>query len=555
MAGIPNIDIDPPKYGPPNMAAQLFGMISSLPDAYQQGVKQKFERGQLARTEELQKPYEGPTDYASVLQQVFRTQGSQGLPALLPVIQGQEANDMINSRLGGGGSPPGYGPQNPRTSPDAQTPGGLRGETDQPQGTVGQYSISDLATRAGGLSDPKAAAANIAKVVGVAPGARLTDEQEARVRQILAPYTGQGDAGDATGTTGAPSDPRRSAPPNVQPGIMGGPPTVGPSAAAQGFSPYQPGAPPQAAPGPQVAQAAPGQGVGPAATPVGTEADARFYEDRGNKRMAVSAARGAAPGAAAAAQKAAEEDFARAKAIRESLAKYAEPTTEMKNAASPAVQQREIDKLRSADFQKNKEAIFKAGQQAEESIPQIELSRRIVTSPGFNSGFGHQFFDSVQSLSQQLFGGTELKNPGELYDKFRSGEVLNQIRSLGASGVGAVRVPEMKAVDKLIADRDVQAPGIRAVTEVESRLQKRVRDVYYQAQEYLQTHRELDDGFSKQISAWKNKPENHLFSEAELAKPELLSMPVFSNPGEMRASKMPSGTPFRTPSGEVGHIP
>lgn len=241
--------------------------------------------------------------------------------------------------------------------------------------------------------------------------------------------------------------------------------------------------------------------------------------------------------------------------ILKEIGEAGRPTGTQKEVRDPAVQQREIDKLRSEDFQKNKVAIFKAGQQAEESIPQIELSRRIVNSPGFNSGLGHQFFDSVQSLSQQLFGGTELKNPGELYDKFRSGEVLNQIRSLGASGVGAVRVPEMKAVDKLIADRDVQAPGIRAVTEVESRLQKRVREVYYKAQEYLQTHRELDDGFSKEISAWKNKQENHLFSEAELTKPELLSMPVFSNPGEMRASKLPPGSAFRTPSGEVGHVP
>lgn len=113
----------------------------------------------------------------------------------------------------------------------------------------------------------------------------------------------------------------------------------------------------------------------------------------------------------------------------------------------------------------------------------------------------------------------------------------------------------MKAVDKLIADRDVQAPGIRTVTEVESRLQKRIRDIYYQAQEYLQTHRELDDGFAKQVSAWKNKPENHLFTAAELANPSLLSMPVFSSPAEMRASRMPKGTPFRNPSGEVGTIP
>lgn len=554
MAGIPNIDIDPPKYGPPNMAAQLFGMISSLPDAYQQGVKQKFERGQMARTEKLQEPVnleDGKLDYSSLVQKYLQAKGTEAIPDVLPNAWKTQAlqNDQP--------TPSPYGPQNPRTSPDAQTSGGLRGETEQPQGYVGQYSINDLAARAGGLSDRKAAAANIAKVVGVAPGSRLTAEQEDKVRQILSPYMRQGDAGDATGTTGAP-DPRRSAPPNVQPGVMGGPPTVGPSAAAQGFAPYQPGSPPQGAPPAQTAQA--GQAVpSGAAAMVPPGVDPRTYAQRLKQAAEGTRNQARREGIMGIPSKALEDKAAAfdktADDILKEIGEAGRPTGTQKEVRDPAVQQREIDKLRSVDFQKNKVAIFKAGQQAEESIPQLELSRRIVNSPGFNSGFGHQFFDSVQSISQQLFGGTELKNPGEIYDKFRSGEVLNQIRSLGASGVGAVRVPEMKAVDKLIADRDVQAPAIRAVTEVEGRLQKRVRDVYYQAQEYLQTHRELDDGFSKQISAWKNKPENHLFSAAELTKPELLSMPVFSNPGEMRASKLPPGSPFRTPSGEVGHVP
>jgi hypothetical protein len=111
----------------------------------------------------------------------------------------------------------------------------------------------------------------------------------------------------------------------------------------------------------------------------------------------------------------------------------------------------------------------------------------------------------------------------------------------------------MKQVDKLIAYRSIQAPAIRTIVEVEDRLQGRLRDIYHMAQDYLQTHRELDDGFVRQVSAFKSK--NELFSKAELANPSLLAMPVFSSPAEMRASRMPGGTKFRNPNGEVGTIP
>jgi hypothetical protein len=293
---------------------------------------------------------------------------------------------------------------------------------------------------------------------------------------------------------------------------------------------------------------APGGG-GPS-TPVGNESQAQFYEDRARRSMAASALYGASPQAAAAAQKAAEDDFARAKDIRETSAKYGET---LDPRMQQAARDREIDKLRSVEADKRKAQVFKTGSEAEDAVGQTALSRRIVNSPGFNSGVGAPFFDALQSLNQQMFGGTALKNPGEIYDKLRASQVLSEIRSLGGSGIGAVRVPEMKQVDKLIADRSIQAPAIRTIVEVEDRLAGRLRDIYHMAQDYLQTHRELDDGFVRQVSAFKSK--NELFSKAELANPSLLAMPVFSSPAEMRASRMPGGTKFRNPNGEVGTIP
>jgi hypothetical protein len=56
-------------FRPPNMATQLYAMLSGLPDPVSGGVEQKFKRGQMAHTEALQAPILGPdgqssTDYA-----------------------------------------------------------------------------------------------------------------------------------------------------------------------------------------------------------------------------------------------------------------------------------------------------------------------------------------------------------------------------------------------------------------------------------------------------------------------------------------------------------
>ena len=75
---------DIPKYGPPDMASALFKMISAIPGQYQQGVENEFKRGQMARTERLQAPIEGPTDYASLVQKLLAAKGTEAIPEVLP---------------------------------------------------------------------------------------------------------------------------------------------------------------------------------------------------------------------------------------------------------------------------------------------------------------------------------------------------------------------------------------------------------------------------------------------------------------------------------------
>jgi hypothetical protein len=238
----------------------------------------------------------------------------------------------------------------------------------------------------------------------------------------------------------------------------------------------------------------------------------------------------------------------------------AEPTPEIRNAiasgaASPEEFERnkEIARKGVEEATKRYSQIEKSGTQAEELEPQVRMARSLVNSPGFNSGIGRPFTDTLSQIGSAMFGDPNMATPGQFFDKLRAGSILNEIRSLGGSGAGPVRVAEMKFIDTLYAGRDMQPASIRAVVEVENRLTQRAKAVYQMAQDYVQKHKVLDEGFNREVSNYKAK--HALFSAAELAHPDLMAMPVFNSAAEMQASKMPKGTKFRTPDGQVGAIP
>jgi hypothetical protein len=527
---MPDYLVDPQErgLGPPNMAAQLFAMISGVPDAYQKGAEAQFKRGQMARTEALQAPYAGPfdpktgmPDPAGIMRESMRLGGIEDAQKYVGPLLEMMAGNQISQSLGGGP------PQQPRMSPTDQRATELGGRPQPALSSAGtddkgNDTVRSLATERGINVDSPAIKQEFGRL-GI--DTELDPAQAAAVVKRFAALTKGNTATDAQPTPAvAPAPPAPMAP--QQP----------PATFAQRFD---------ASGGP--------------ATPVGTEADAKFYEDRANARIAASATPFAKPAAAAAAQKAAEADFARAKDIRDTLAKYGEPTTEMKNARDQGVigfeRQKGIETHRTEDAFKRYASIEKAGQQAEDLHPEIAMARSLVNSPGFNGGIGRPFTDTMKQLSATLFGDPNAATPSQFFDKLRSGSILNEIRSLGGSGSGPVRVAEMKFIDSMYAGRDQQPPSIRAVVEVENRLTQRAKALYNMAQNYVQKHGQLDEGFNREVTDYKNRPGNAMFSKAELANPGLLSMPVFSSPAEMRASRMPRGTPFRNPDGEVGTIP
>ena len=326
---------DIPKYGPPNMAAELYNMIRGVPKAYQEGKANEFANQKAQWEQDVERPYK-----TKALERADVIGG----------IQTKDALDVYNN-------PP-------------QMPGDLHGAdagertpaqrlTDGTGGAKpgGQFTVADLLKGASGITDQPNAVRDLERILQVEPGARLNARQEQAVRDYVAQDAQGGESLTAsTGPSGLPPDPRTQAPPNLQPGVMGMEPTVPPG--SPGFAPQLPGAPqggpgapqgpPGAPPGTAVAQAGPPSlagGLAPYVRPqqpapaAGPEAP---WDQGRIKRALTDADRlddvAARPGMtvfkerAAALKEKAKALREEAKQAQEALNKNLERTTEQKNA-------------------------------------------------------------------------------------------------------------------------------------------------------------------------------------------------------------------------------
>ena len=70
--------------------------------------------------------------------------------------------------------------------------------------------------------------------------------------------------------------------------------------------------------------------------------------------------------------------------------------------------------------------------------------------------------------------------------------------------------------------------------------------------DYLKTHRELDQGFTDKMADYSEK--HHLFSDQEMAHPELVGMPILTSEAQLKAAQLPPGTAYRTGYGPNSKI-
>jgi hypothetical protein len=281
--------------------------------------------------------------------------------------------------------------------------------------------------------------------MGIDPDAILTPGQrEAVIKYVKSDLMDAGDA--ATGSTGAlPPDPRTSAPPNLQPGMMGGPPNLAPgspqgpvpmmSGAAYGGPPGVPAGPPGAAQGPAFAQAGPPQsyvtpfrqfGVGPQPTSPGT---APLSQRTIDKVMTEAAELRAAAGRAAtigmtgdanAKEKQADDKVKYAQKLQEALNKRQEATDPAILAAK--ARQKELEDLGSAKS-KNVAGRIEGIKPARDTVQVLDEMdsaltagwKHISTGPG-----ARQFLEIKKAVNNVMPGTFQNVTEAETVDKLNA---------------------------------------------------------------------------------------------------------------------------------------
>lgn len=541
--------VDPQErgFGPPNMAAQLFGMISSLPNAYQEGVEQKFKRGQMARTEELQKPVnleDGKLDYASLVQKYLQAKGTEAIPDVLP-------NAWKTQFLGSQPlTPSPYGPSNPNITPDNQTPAML-----QPQGQRGEAQPPSAPT-----------AEDWTKFSAAGPANEVLSDHRGplNIRQLAA------DAGLDPNNEVLKNEFKgygldRSITRGTAPGIYNkfqnlknsgafGP--VEPDATAalgrgQGTI-YMPGPgmqAPQGAPPVQMAQA--GSAVpSTAASMVPPGVDPRAYAQRLKQAAEGIRTQARREGIAGIPSKANEDKAAAYDKTADDILKAIAEEGKQRTQQRLDIGKSEVEETRKAERGRSEAMITKidsANEKATEGRQRGEMLQSLTNAPDFNAGIGTHYIDILNGIGNRLFGLPNLGTSGQFFDKLRAGSILNSIKDLGGSGAGPVRVAEMKFINTVQAGRDMNPTSIRSALATEDRLHQRAQEIFNMKEDYLKTHKELGPDFNKKVSDYANK--NEIFSEAELAHPELVGMPILRNEAQMRAANLPPGTPYRTGPG------
>lgn len=504
-----------------------FNKLADLPKDYYAGkeMQRQDEKANLFRNG-IPKDAAGNIDVGTITDKLARINPDYAMPLINLQMQGQQGQIAANAIMGGQGGQPGA-PGQPSSAllPQARQPNagpsqptGAPAPAAQPTGDGGQDTIRSLATEFSGGNDAMPAIGSAARVLRINPDAPLTPDQAAKVKSFF--------------------------------GNAAKPPTVTADASGQ---PAQPSAPqsPAAPPAPP-AQAQPQA----AASPGWSQADADSLSLRATRLNAYAAAvANVNPHAADAAKAEAVATEARAKQIREYISGEDTSTTEQKNANDPSVAQYELTKEQNKNdvdrFGKQYDTITKVGEQADETLPQLDLAKRLVNDPNFVSGSLASGSDMLKRLAVAFNLNPNTATPDQLFDKVRAGSILNQIK--GMAGTGPVRVAEMKFIDQMIAGRENTPETLRTLLEIESRLYQRAQGVRDMAHGYNNGH--LDNGFEKKVTEYKNSPKNALFSPAELKDPRLIAPPVFQTPQQVAAAKLPHGSPFKTADGRIKYIP
>jgi hypothetical protein len=506
--------VDPQErgFGPPNMAAQLFGMISSLPEAYQKGVEQKFARGQMRREEELQKPILGPdgkptTDIPSISSELLKRGGGPYAKDLLPFLFKQQ---FLNEDQGPGQSAyGGASPARPRT--DMQRPEELRQPPPPelgPEPSPGTVNPQSIGGQPQNLTGP-----TIMPSGGAAPPQAGPPTPNQRVAQGQPPH-------------GAPQQP-----PSGAAGMV--PPGADPRAYAQALK-----------------QAAEGE------------------RTRARREAIAGIPSKAREDKAAAYDKTADD-------ILKEIGEAGRPTGAQKEARDPTVQGVKGIELAQKQELTRGDALQKglqgAAREFETSLkPHLDAMRGILNDPNFVSGAGVGFQEALNKIrSSPLFAGLpgydpNAALPNEAIRKVVAASILNQTTELKAEAAemggsaGRLFQQQISLMEKAAQNPENTAPALRYLTELQQRMGDHARGIADLASKYEGKYGRgvLDNNFNEVLSKYNNA--HPIFTPAEMRDMRLFAPPTAPAIHDKRealawAEKagIRPGDPIKTPGGRI----
>jgi hypothetical protein len=551
-------------YGPP---AVDFSWLSGLQDQFYKGRQQAraedqataFRNG-IPRVDPNDK--NSPYDYNEIADRTAKTGGISLAMPLLQMAGQAQAGQQAASAIGGGSGAPQAAPQAAPGAPQAgpgPAPQAVQPQQDAPAPSPAatrsaqQPTIMKILQAQNIPNDQwEAAAASLSRQLGVGATEPL-DTNDPQVSNVLGPAlqrlkgVGQVQPAQPGDQSGGP--------------MPGAPPQVGMTAMPQGEPPQSFG---------QRFDAARPQGVAPAAAPAvasdetaspfGTSVDAKkLLKDADNLDALVARSPLMNKQTAEAAGRAAAAKRAQATQIQTYIGDEDKSTEAMKNYAADkkpaetmsqqqarAAATTEEAKADVTSYTKSFDGIQKAGREAQIEQPKVQLMKQFLNSPNFYSG-PLQPTDQLFKQFQANFTGIDPNKAmdAEGFKKVAADMLTSQIKALGASGAGPVRIAEVKNMQKSIANLGVTPASNRLLVEIYDRAYKDVQNTAALASQYDANLNNIpgkkNAGLDKAIADYYNQ--HPMFSPEELKDPRLIAPPEFKTARDAYNAKLPVGQP------------
>lgn len=255
------------------------------------------------------------------------------------------------------------------------------------------------------------------------------------------------------------------------------------------------------------------------------------------------------------------------------------PTNEQLNARDPTVQQtataqaarNKLAEGDAANYQNDYKGVSLAARGAQNQIDEAKLGKSMTMQPGFSSGQFGELTKTYNQFKAALGPEYAAAQPQEVFDKVVNNMLIQQVRSLGQSGVGRVLQTEVNTMRQGIASLGITPVSNRALFELSSRVAQQTRDVAGIASQVnaAVTRGQIPPGqYSQALNdATQKYYDSHpLVSDDEKQDPKILGAPdapadyatkwsLVQQQNWARGLGIQAGDPVRIPDGTVRHAP